>query len=129
MKKSKLIFLLLMPIIILVCAIFAQVVTEQLWPPRIRICEHCGGEGRHWTDGKELIECRWCEGEGGFAESSVEPWVFFGVLAFMVIPTVMASGVLTGAWGFKFFNIEITKNNTVKIEHPKGKANGKNKPD
>ncbi len=118
MKKSKWIFVLMIPILGLVCAAFTQVATEQFWPPNIRDCEHCEN-GFHWTSEKERHECKFCEGAGAVAESSVPYWITLTFFFSFFIPILVAGGVLTGAWRIEFFNVKIIKNNTVKIEREK----------
>ena len=120
MKASKWILFGLLPIIGLVCAVFAQVATEQIWPPNIRDCEHCE-DGVHWINEKESHDCKFCEGAGAVAVSSVEPWVLLTFFFAFFVPCVLCAGVLTGAWRFEFFNVKIIKNNTVKIEHERHK--------
>ena len=118
---NKLGWLIITPFIVMACAVFAQVATEQIWPPHIRICEHCDGEGEHWNNEKELVQCHWCYGEGGFLESSVDMKTYCIFFFSFLIPSLSVGGYLSG-YHVKFWNVEVTKDRTEKIE--RGKENG-----
>lgn len=112
---KRYILFLMTPIVVLVCAVFAQVATEQLWPPNIRACEHCKGQGSHWNEFKEEIFCKWCDGEGAMEESSVDPKTYFIFFFAFLIPCLLIGGYASGLH-IKFGKWEISKENTLKIK-------------